>query len=114
MSASAPILTMTRDGAGAALPRLTKPQMARLVEIGTSRFRPSFGTAPVLTSNIQHLGCVEPKGGRVARSGRVMEHAEAVLTPLGIRILATLPGPEFDRFRAALATLPGDPHARTD
>jgi len=92
---------------GASLPRLTKPQLARLVEIGMAD-DPRTDTKPATTAALIELGCADIDL-RTWAGTRAVE-----ITSLGLRILATLPGPEFDRFRDALATLTGDPHARTD
>ncbi len=84
--------------------RLTKPQMARLIDIGNRKW-PSYGASPATMKKLEELGCIRPQGGKIAKTGRTIWHADGVLTDVGIRVLAGLPGDEFDRFRAALSQL---------
>ena len=75
------------------LPRLSKPQLARLVQIGRDRFATHHFMRRT-TDFLVRLGLIEMHAMRLRP------------TPLGIRILAGLPGPEFDRFRAAAEDRP--------
>ncbi len=67
--------------------KLTKPEMARLIEIEgwwrRYKSHPSCGQKPKVTASLIALGLVHPRGGKVAKSGRIMHHADAMLTELG-------------------------------
>ena len=83
------------------LPSLTKRQLDRLVEIGTKPNDARTDLRPAATSALI--------SGGLAILGDVMWVCRGVvtrkvcLTPLGVRVLAGLPGPEFGRFREMVA-----------
>lgn len=82
------------------LPKLTKPQMARLAEVAMS------------TGDLACLADRHPRTNDALIALNVLERYQwrtmkwVRPTPLGIRILAGFPGDEFDRFRDALAKEP--------
>lgn len=88
------------------LPKLTKPQMARLVEVG-AKFPKGLhsDTKPATTDALRAAKCILQVGGQ-QWGNSWLSPPELSLTPLGIRILAGFPGDEFDRFRDALAKEP--------
>ena len=82
------------------LPRLTKPQMARLVEVGLYPTTARTDIKVVTTAALIEIDCLDL--GRQIKGDLYAIN----LTPLGIRILAGFPGDEFDRFRDALTKEP--------
>lgn len=85
---------------------LTEPQLARLAVVGRryrDGFMPSFRDQPALTRQLADLGLVEPRGGKVAGTGKVVHHPDAVPTRAGLEALAAIPGEDHDEFRARLA-----------
>ena len=76
-------LTVPRD----ALPKLTKPEMARLVEIGRNApFRCYTSCKPATTAKLIDMGLVA-KGRRAL----CMTEFPVSLTPAGREVLASLP-----------------------
>lgn len=78
---------------GDRLPFLSAQELHRLVDIGADRDAVE-GKCQHWTASLGKKGCVEwfrdPKTGTLSRVRS---------TALGVRVLAGLPGPEFDRFR---------------
>lgn len=80
-------------------PRLTRPQMARLVEIGTADRHAWAWDKPSSTKKLKDLGLVETYG--VHSDGRRVVTAVCP-TLTGMAILAGLPGERFEWFRVML------------
>lgn len=101
---TAPTPGPSSSPAGERLPRLTIPQMNRLVEIG-AKFPKGLCSdrKPATTEALRAAKCVRQAGGRAWGTGWLVP-PEFSLTPIGIRILASFPGDEFDQFRACLDT----------
>lgn len=76
--------------------KLTKPEMARLVEIGQQcrRGRANCGQSPGMTARLIAKGLVRTEGGKVAKIGRIVWHADAIITDSGLAALAGLPAPD--------------------
>lgn len=78
-------------------PKLTRPEMARLVEIGDVRLGlASCGLCPATTKRLIAKGLVSARGGYITATGRVVWQPDAVLTDLGREVLAGLPLPAQD------------------